>query len=154
MMETQRSLAKGEAMNVWVGGKYRMIKKIGAGAFGEIFLGDNPVTGKKVAIKLVTPSLLTLDRRATNRDTTYCLSRPRSTGIYQAAVLISLDHLPRIVGIPTALYFGVEGEFNVLITELLGPSLEELLNFCSGRFTLPTTLVLADQMVFSACYRI
>ena len=45
------------------------------------------------------------------------------------------------------LYYGVEGEFNVLVMELLGPNLEELLNFCGQKFSIPTTLALADQMV-------
>ena len=31
--------------------------------------------------------------------------------------------------------------------ELLGPSLQDLLEFCGGKFSLKTTLLLADQMV-------
>ena len=34
------------------GGKYRMGKKLGSGAFGDIYLGININTGSKVAIKL------------------------------------------------------------------------------------------------------
>lgn len=32
-------------------GKYRVIKLLGAGAFAEVFLAEDPVTGRKVAIK-------------------------------------------------------------------------------------------------------
>ena len=39
-------------LNIWVGGKYRMIKKIGEGSFGEIYLGEC-LRQKRVAIKLV-----------------------------------------------------------------------------------------------------
>ncbi len=51
------------------------------------------------------------------------------------------------VGIPIIRWCGVEGDYNVMVMELLGPSLEDLFNFCSRKFTLKTVLLLADQMV-------
>jgi serine/threonine protein kinase len=36
-----------------VAGKYKLTKKIGSGAFGDIFQGLNIKTGEDVAIKLV-----------------------------------------------------------------------------------------------------
>ena len=50
-------------------------------------------------------------------------------------------------GIPEIKWCGSEGDYNVMVMELLGPSLEDLFNFCSRRFTLKTVLLLADQMV-------
>ena len=50
-------------------------------------------------------------------------------------------------GIPNARWFGVEGDYNVLVMDLLGPSLEDLFNFCSRKLSLKTVLMLADQMV-------
>lgn len=39
-------------IDIRVGGKYRLGKKIGSGSFGEIFLGTNIQTNEEVAIKL------------------------------------------------------------------------------------------------------
>ena len=49
-------------------------------------------------------------------------------------------------GIPNVRWFGVEGDYNVLVMDLLGPSLEDLFNFCSRKLSLKTVLMLADQM--------
>lgn len=50
-------------------------------------------------------------------------------------------------GIPNVRWFGTEGDYNVLVMDLLGPSLEDLFNFCSRKLSLKTVLMLADQMV-------
>lgn len=50
-------------------------------------------------------------------------------------------------GIPNVRWFGVEGDYNVLVMDLLGPSLEDLFNFCSRKLSLKSVLMLADQMV-------
>ncbi|XP_023616976.1 casein kinase I isoform X12 [Myotis lucifugus] len=46
-----------------------------------------------------------------------------------------------------ARWYGQEKDYNVLVMDLLGPSLEDLFNFCSRRFTMKTVLMLADQMI-------
>jgi hypothetical protein len=51
------------------------------------------------------------------------------------------------VGIPNVRYFGKEGEYHVMVMDLMGPSLEQLFNFCSRKFSLKTVLMLADQLV-------
>jgi len=60
-------------------------------------------------------------------------------------------------GIPSIRWSGVDGEDNVLVMDLLGPSLEDLFVYCGRKFSLKTVLMLADQMVtpipFSSSFR-
>ncbi|XP_028751497.1 casein kinase 1-like protein 12 [Neltuma alba] len=109
-----------------VGNKFRLGRKIGSGSFGEIYLGTNIQTNEEVAIKLENVKT----------------KHPQ---------LLYESKLYRILqggtGIPNVRWFGVEGDYNVLVIDLLGPSLEDLFNFCSRKLSLKTVLMLADQMI-------
>ena len=50
-------------------------------------------------------------------------------------------------GIPKFYEYGVEGKYNILILELLGKDLEELLESCHGKFSIATGLMIAEQTV-------
>lgn len=113
-------------MELRVGKKYRLGRKIGSGSFGDIYLGTNLTTGEEVAIKLESvkskhPQLL------------------RETKIYRS--------LHGVVGVPGVRWYGVEGDYNVMVIDLLGKSLEDLFNDCGRRFNLKTVLMLADQLL-------
>ncbi|CAN6479499.1 unnamed protein product [Victoria cruziana] len=109
-----------------IGGKFRLGRKIGSGSFGELYLGLNIQTGEEVAIKL--ESVKTKHPQLHYESKLYIL-------------------LQGGTGIPNLKWFGVEGEYNVMVIDLLGPSLEDLFNYCNRKFTLKTVLMLADQLI-------
>ncbi|KAF4351417.1 hypothetical protein F8388_001037 [Cannabis sativa] len=50
-------------------------------------------------------------------------------------------------GIANTKWSGVDGDDNILVLDVLGPSLEDLLVYCGRSFSLKTILMLADQMI-------
>jgi hypothetical protein len=50
-------------------------------------------------------------------------------------------------GVPWIMWSGKQGDYNVLVIDLLGPSLEDLFKMCNRHFSLKTVLLLADQLV-------
>ncbi|KAG2302953.1 hypothetical protein Bca52824_031604 [Brassica carinata] len=113
-------------MESLLGNKFRLGRKIGSGSFGEIYLGTDVQTNEEVAIKLENVKT----------------AHPQLS--YESRIY-------RVVhggtGIPNIKWFGVEGDYNVLVMDLLGPSLEDLFGYCNRKFTLKTVLMLADQMI-------
>lgn len=106
--------------------QYRLIRKIGSGSFGDIYLGINTANGEEVAVKLEP-------------------IKARHPQLLYESKLYKI--LQGAVGIPHVRWYGQVREYNALVMELLGPSLEDLFNFCSRRFTMKTVLMLADQMI-------
>lgn len=51
------------------------------------------------------------------------------------------------IGVPSIRWFGYEGDFSVMIQDLLGPSLQDLFEYCERRFSLKTVLLLAEQII-------
>lgn len=52
-----------------------------------------------------------------------------------------------VEGIPSVYYSGIEGDFNVMVMDLLGPTLEDLLEFTGRKYSLKSTLMIGSQMV-------
>merc|ERR1712066_280258 len=109
-----------------VGGKYRLGRKIGSGSFGDIYIGTNVQTGEEVAIKLES------------------IKSKHPQLLYESKLY---KILAGGVGIPNVHWYGVEGDYNVMVIDLLGPSLEDLFSFCNRKLSLKTVLMLADQMI-------
>jgi casein kinase 1 len=119
-------LKKLSQMDLRIGSKYLLKKRLGAGSFGEIYAGEHVVTKEEIAVKL--ESVHTRPAQLINESKVYKL-------------------LAGGVGIPSIKWYGVEGDYNVLVMDLLGRSIEDLFIQAQRKFSLKTVLMIADQMI-------
>ncbi|KAG5407239.1 hypothetical protein IGI04_013358 [Brassica rapa subsp. trilocularis] len=109
-----------------IGGKFKLGRKIGGGSFGELFLGVSVQTGEEVAVKLEP-------------------AKTKHPQLHYESKIYML--LQGGTGIPSLKWFGVQGDYNAMVIDLLGPSLEDLFNYCNRKLTLKAVLMLADQLI-------
>ncbi|KHG20826.1 hypothetical protein F383_06417 [Gossypium arboreum] len=109
-----------------IGGKFKLGRKIGSGSFGELYLGVNVQTKEEVAVKLES-------------------AKTKHPQLHYESKLYML--LQGGTGIPHLKWFGIEADYNVMVIDLLGPSLEDLFNYCNRKLSLKTVLMLADQLI-------
>jgi len=114
-----------------IAGIYELSRKLGSGSFGEIFLAVDKETQEEVAIKLES------------------IKGKHSTLMYEARLLRQLQG---VMGIATLYYCGSEGDYNAIVMERLGPSLEDVFHLCGQKLSLKSVLMLADQMLYRIEY--
>jgi serine/threonine protein kinase len=105
--------------------KYRITKRVGGGSFGDIYLGVG-ANGEKVAVKF-------------EKHGARCPQLRHEYKVYR-----ELQNAP---GFAKVHYFGTQDSYNLMVMDLLGPSLEDQFNKCGRRFSLKTVLMIADQML-------
>ena len=106
--------------------KYKADSKIGQGSFGKIYSAHNINNGELYALKLEKRNG---GGRSLLETETYILCYLKGEGI------------------PSIKSYGFSGEFNILVMELLGKSLETLFQENNCKFSLKTVCMLADQMI-------
>lgn len=109
-----------------VGVNYKVGKKIGEGSFGIIFEGVNILNNQQIAIKF---------------EPRKC-EAPQLRDEYRSYRILS-----EVSGVPKAYFFGQEGVHNILVIDLLGPSLEDLFDWCGRKFSAKTVAQVAKQML-------
>ena len=96
---SRSSSSSRRSVELRVGQKWRLGKKIGSGSFGDIYLGTNTETGQEVAIKLE-------------------VTKTRHPQLLYESKVYRL--LRGGAGIPNVKWYGVEGDYNVMVLDLLG----------------------------------
>jgi casein kinase 1 len=124
---------------------YQIAQKIGEGSFGIIFKGydlirsNQPVAIKFESRKSDAPQLKDEFRA-------YKILNSAVNHYYKDPERESHKYLS-VQGIPKVYFFGQEGYYNILIIQLLGPSLEDLFEWCGRKFSVSTVARLAIQMI-------
>nr|GAT52554.1 predicted protein [Mycena chlorophos] len=113
-------------LDLRVGGNYRLGRKLGSGSFGDIYYAIDIISGEEVAVKLERVDAKQPKLEAENK-------------IY--LTLAGGD------GVPYSKWYGTEGDYRAMVLDLLGLSLEDVFNLCKRKFSLKTTLMLADQLI-------
>ena len=115
-------------MDEIVGESFRLLRKIGQGSFGRIYVAEHIVTKKLYAVKLEDsdsrfPQLLFESR------------------IY--TIMSGCTNVPRLH------HHCVDLNYNIMVVDLLGKSIEGMLDLVHRRMSLKTVLMLAEQMISS-----
>lgn len=113
-----------ESGRIRVAKQFLIQKKLGAGSFGDVYLGLNTSTNEEVAIKL----------EESQSKFPQILSEAKIMSTLQGS------------GIPKIFWYGTEGKYNIMIQELLGSSLEEVFVKFDRQLSEKSILMISDQL--------
>lgn len=108
-------------------GRYKLNRKIGKGSYGEVWEGYDTTNQIVVAIK-IEDAKNQKDLQLRYEYNVYSLIGPSK-------------------GFPITYGFTTSGNYNYMIMEPVGYSLEQLYSICSKKFSLHTVLRIADQLI-------
>ena len=117
---------------------YKIKKKLGEGSFGKVYVISNIKTNELYAAKFVSKKSINFFIKIQEK-------RDNQNDLLEIEACI-LHHI-KAFGLPEILTFGNTKDYNVLIMELLGPSLESLFQSLNKKFSIKTTCMLGIQML-------
>lgn len=112
--------------------KTRLVRRLGGGTFGEVYLGESVSNGDPVAVKV-------------ELNLGGCRGSGRQQLLNEGTVYRKLSGGP---GIPEVRWFGMHGsEYSAMVMDLLGPTLYAVWAAIGERFSAKTLLMIIDQTV-------
>ncbi|KAL4448778.1 hypothetical protein ABPG74_012867 [Tetrahymena malaccensis] len=118
-------------IDIKIGDSYKLTRKLCIGSFSEIFHGINLQNNMEVAVKL---------EPVNSKHQMLCYEAKLYKYFFSDGIIMDK-------GIPKIYQYYTEGEYNIMVMDLLGPSLEDLFNICNRKFSLKTILMLAELML-------
>lgn len=127
--KTESSEAEPPPIPKEVDGRYEIRGKIGSGSYSVVHLGYDRQSGSSVAVKLE-----------------WIYADKTGKLLAEAELYKDLEKQDRH-GAPKIYWSGTVGEYNLMVMELLGPSIEELMRLCGNKLSLKTVLMVGKQMI-------
>jgi len=107
--------------------EYTIIEQIGSGSFGTIYLGEH-CHGKQVALKVEEKT-----------------KTPRVYNEYKIYKQLARGNFK--TGLPKIYDFIKTSDYNILVMQLLGPSLDDVFKINNNKFSLATVFLIAIQII-------
>jgi len=130
---TVKSKEKEKPFHFIIANKYILGQMIGKGSFGTVHCGVSKEKNSKGKNQLVA---IKLEKKGANKIPLNDFEREMYQLLYQPNK-----------GIAKLLWSGTQGDFDILVMELIGPSLEQLLKSCGGKFSILTTILIGKQIL-------
>jgi serine/threonine protein kinase len=110
-----------------IANRFIIIKRLGSGGFGEVYLAkDKNQNDLLIAIKF-------------ERSDSHRPQLPIEKCVFEI--------MYKNLYIPKMFYFGIHNDYTVLAMDLLGPSVEDLLNFCGRKLSPKTISMIIEQVL-------
>lgn len=113
--------------NFIIGKKYRIRRKLGSGSFGEIYIADDIINNRPVAVKVEN-----------NNNRNKFLEN-------EIRIIRKLNDSSKCTGIPQLYYSKKFNNYNTMIFQCLSSSLETLMKDCGVGFSMKTVILVARE---------
>ena len=110
---------------------YKVDRRVGRGSFGDCYSGYEVATNRAICVKVEDPDQI----------------RPKLQSEHSIMKLIEKRTTHTELLIPRALHITTDPPYNVLVQDLLGPSLEDIFQRCEKKFDPMTVLMIAPLII-------